>query len=148
MPDIPEQKISDEQSVGRAAQDKLDAESSVRRNPHGDFRAVQASRPDWDESSAGFKFTKTRNPDWQIGDGPNDGGECRNKGFVQIDPYEEGRPVVANYKLLISAVVPRVIGFVGTRGVDGEWEWRLEEGNKRGDVRRDEIGVGCTEGRS
>jgi flavin reductase (DIM6/NTAB) family NADH-FMN oxidoreductase RutF len=38
----------------------------------------------------------------------------------EIDPYAEGRPVVSNYKMLISAVVPRPIGFVSTISGDGK----------------------------
>jgi flavin reductase (DIM6/NTAB) family NADH-FMN oxidoreductase RutF len=38
---------------------------------------------------------------------------------VAIDPYEHGRPAHLNYKLLISAVVPRPIGFVSTLSADG-----------------------------
>lgn len=104
-----------------AAEHMLDAERYVKRNPHPDFRKVQASRPDWHEQST-WAFTKTRKPDWQPGDGPNDGGECLKKEHVEIDPYEEGRPAVFNYKLLISAIIPRPIGFVSTRSKDGESE--------------------------
>ena len=38
---------------------------------------------------------------------------------MEIDPYEEGRPAASNYKLLISGVVPRPIGFISTRSEDG-----------------------------
>jgi len=38
---------------------------------------------------------------------------------VEIDPYAEGRPAVSNYKLLISAIIPRPVGFVSTRSKDG-----------------------------
>lgn len=98
---------------------RADAEKSVNRNPHGDFRKVQASRPDFDHSLDGFNFTKTPNPDWQLGDGANDGGKWKEKKHIQIDPYEEGRPAVFNYKLMISAVIPRPVGFVSTRSKDG-----------------------------
>lgn len=97
----------------------MDAEQTVRRNPHGDFSKVQASRPDFDHSLDGFTYTKTPKPDWQLGDGGNDGGESLKKKHIQIDPYEEGRPAVFNYKLMISAVIPRLIGFVSTRSKDG-----------------------------
>lgn len=97
---------------------RLDSEKHVGRNPHPDFASVQASRPDWEEESQ-FHFTKTRKPDWKLGDGANDGGECLKKKHVEIDPYEEGRPAVFNYKLLISGIVPRPVGFIGTRSEDG-----------------------------
>lgn len=38
---------------------------------------------------------------------------------IQIDPYASGRPAGFNYKLLISAIVPRPIAFVSTRSADG-----------------------------
>lgn len=40
---------------------------------------------------------------------------------MEIDPYEEGRPATSNYKLLISAIVPRPIGFCSTVSADGEF---------------------------
>lgn len=93
-----------------AAEHMLDAEKHIKRNPHADFGKVQASRPDWYEQEA-WSFTKTRKPDWKLGDGANDGGESLQKEHVEIDPYADGRPSVFNYKLLISAIVPRPIGF-------------------------------------
>lgn len=95
----------------------MDNEKHVQRNPHPDFKKVEASRPDWQEKP--IQFIKAKNPDWKLGDGPNDGGECLKKEHVEIDPYADGRPAVFNYKLLISAITPRPIGFVGTRSKDG-----------------------------
>ena len=86
---------------------------------HPNFKKVEASRPDWTDND-GFKFTKTKLPDWKFGSGGNDGGASLTKKHIEIDPYEEGRPAVYNYKLLISAIVPRPIGFLGTRSADGE----------------------------
>ena len=99
-------------------QPKLDGEQHVGRNPHPDFKKVQDSRPDWNEESQ-FHFTKTRAPNWKLGNGANDDGESLKKSHVEIDPYEEGRPAVFNYKLLISAIIPRPIGFVSTQSADG-----------------------------
>ena len=101
-----------------AHEHRFDQEKAVKRNPHPDFKKVEASRPDWSEQNE-WHFTKTRKPDWKLGDGANDGGECLNKNHVEIDPYEDGRPAVFNYKLLISGVIPRPIGFVSTRSADG-----------------------------
>ena len=64
-------------------------------------------------------FTKTKDPNWKTGGGANDGGEGLKKNHVEIDPNAEGRPAVYNYKLLISAITPRFIGFVSTRSKDG-----------------------------
>ncbi|KAL9601494.1 MAG: hypothetical protein Q9219_002446 [cf. Caloplaca sp. 3 TL-2023] len=102
-----------------AAEQRQDSEKAVGRNPHPDFDKVQASRPAWrrDES---WRFTQTINPEWKLGHGANDGGESLKKKHVEIDPYEEGRPAIFNYKLLISAMIPRPIGFVSTRSEDGK----------------------------
>ncbi|KAI9705187.1 MAG: hypothetical protein M1820_005334 [Bogoriella megaspora] len=96
----------------------MDNEKTIKRNPHPDFKKVEASRPDWKEYGS-WDFTKTKKPEWRLGDGPNDGGECLKKEHVEIDPYEEGRSPVFNYKLLISAIIPRPIGFCSTVSKDG-----------------------------
>ena len=59
----------------------LDAEKHVKRNPHGNFKEVEAGRPDWNEHSK-FEFTKTKKPEWKAGDGGNDGGESLKKDHV------------------------------------------------------------------
>lgn len=100
------------------AEPKHDAEKEIKRNPHPDFKKVEASRAPFDTTQS-FNFKQTKKPDWKIGDGANDGGESLKKSHVEIDPYEEGRPAVANYKLLISGIVPRPVGFVSTRSKDG-----------------------------
>ncbi|KAI1451102.1 hypothetical protein F5Y02DRAFT_406210 [Annulohypoxylon stygium] len=97
------------------------AEEAIKRNPHPDFASVQAARPDWD-ASAHFRYTKTAAPDWQLGDGAN-GTRAPDAGVrkhVCIDPYEAGRPAPFNYKLLISGIVPRPIGFVSSQSADGK----------------------------
>ncbi len=96
----------------------LDAEKHVQRNPHPDFKKVEASRPDWSEQEV--EFTKTKDPEWKLGDAGNDKGASLTKEHVEIDPYENGRPAVFNYKLLISAIVPRPVGFISTISKDGE----------------------------
>ncbi|KAI9878529.1 MAG: hypothetical protein M1830_000663 [Pleopsidium flavum] len=102
-----------------AHEQRMDSESTVQRNPHPDFGKVQASRPDW-KTDREFKFAKTKDPNWKLGQGGNDGGESLKKEHVEIDPYAEGRPAIFNYKLLISGIIPRPIGFVSTRSKDGQ----------------------------
>ncbi|KIW88371.1 uncharacterized protein Z519_10940 [Cladophialophora bantiana CBS 173.52] len=110
----------------REAQEKHDAEASVKRNPHGDFAKVQASRPDWDESRT-WRFTKTRNPEWTYGSGSGSGSKSTVNGpsstsekqHISIDPYAPDRQPVQNYKLLISGMIPRPVGFLSTRSKDG-----------------------------
>ena len=123
-----------------AHEQRFDSEKTVNRNPvcsaspslhicyfltdsiqplqHPDFKKVEASRPDWEEERS-FHFTKTKDPNWKFGQGGNDNGESLKKEHVEIDPYEEGRPAIFNYKLLISGIIPRPIGFVSTRSKDG-----------------------------
>ncbi|KAL2282573.1 hypothetical protein FJTKL_10438 [Diaporthe vaccinii] len=81
-------------------------ESEIKRNPHPDFK----------------KFTQTASPSWDFGSGANDlaSEEQKRKQHVTIDPFAEGRAPVNNYKLLISAVVPRPIAFVSTVSPDGK----------------------------
>lgn len=97
-------------------------ESDIKRNPHPDFKKVEASRPAWDRDTDGFKYTQTASPGWKFGSGTNDLATEEQKRIkhVTIDPSAEGRAPVNNYKLLISAVVPRPIAFVSTVSPDGK----------------------------
>lgn len=93
-------------------------ESDIKRNPHPDFKGVEASRPPFARDT-GFAFTQTPQPTWKAGDGANDlptGGDAKH---ITIDPHAQDRSPVNNYKLLISAIVPRPIAFVSTRSKDG-----------------------------
>ncbi|KAK3369207.1 hypothetical protein B0T24DRAFT_681240 [Lasiosphaeria ovina] len=111
-----------------AAENTAKWEEQIKRNPHPDFDKVQASRPPWDATST-FRYTQTAKPDWKFGDGANDkssgsGSDSElaagaGPGHVSIDPYAPGRPTGFNYKLLISAIVPRPIAFLSTRSADG-----------------------------
>jgi flavin reductase (DIM6/NTAB) family NADH-FMN oxidoreductase RutF len=98
---------------------KLDAEKDVKRNPHPDFKKVEASRQPFD-TNASWNIKQTLDPSWKIGSGANDGGASLKIPHVEIDPYEAGRPAVFNYKLLISGIIPRPIGFLSTRSADGK----------------------------
>ncbi|KAI9372433.1 hypothetical protein BJX61DRAFT_507377 [Aspergillus egyptiacus] len=84
-----------------------------------DFDKIQASRPDF-QRDAELTYSKPPKPDWKEGDGANDGGESLKKNHIEIDPYEEGRPVASNYKLLISGMVPRPIALISTKSKDGK----------------------------
>ncbi|KAI7186802.1 hypothetical protein KC363_g6359 [Hortaea werneckii] len=110
----PQQKQQDPS----AHEQMMDSEKHVKRNPHGNFKEVEACRPPW-RSQDGWAFTQTKKPDWKPGEGANDGGESLKHDHVEIDPYQDGRPATFNYKLLISAIIPRPIGFVSTRSKDG-----------------------------
>ncbi|KAK5989885.1 hypothetical protein PT974_08147 [Cladobotryum mycophilum] len=92
-------------------------------NPHPDFKTVESSRPPFDASQP-VTFTKTPNPDWKFGDGTNQLDANKDapspKKHISIDPYAEGRPSLFNYKLLISATVPRPVAFISSRSPDGK----------------------------
>lgn len=100
------------------AQAKHDAEATIKRNPHPDFAKVQASRRDF-ETDRSWNFSKTIDPNWKYGDGANDKSGLSKK-HISIDPYEEGRPPAFNYKLMISGIIPRPIGFISTKSKDGK----------------------------
>lgn len=95
----------------------------VQRNPHPDFKAVEAARPEWDVNTAanGFHYTKTASPEWQYGQGRNGlADDGADRPHVAIDPHAEGRHPGYNYTMLISGVTPRPVAFVSTRSADGE----------------------------
>lgn len=95
-------------------------ESDIKRNPHPDFKSIEASRPPFDAAKT-FAYSQTPQPTWAPGDGANPllTPADAAKTHVAIDPHAPGRAPVNNYKLLISAVVPRPIAFVSTRSADG-----------------------------
>lgn len=97
-----------------------DAESSIQRNPHPDFKKVEASRDPYTQRP--WTHVQTSAPSWNPGDGANQLAvkDWKSKKIVDIDPYEEGRPAAFNYKLLISGLVPRPIGFVSSVTKDGK----------------------------
>ena len=97
------------------ASGKADAEKEIKRNPHGDFKAVETSRPPFATGPA-FHYTQTPQPDWKPGNGANTPSTAQHR---EVNPYADGRPVVHNYKLLISAIVPRPVGFTSTISADG-----------------------------
>lgn len=92
-------------------------EAAIQRNPHADFAAVEKARPPFGHDE--LKFTKTPNTNWKAGDGASN-QDWKQHEFVTIDPYEEGRGPWLNYKLLISATVPRPIALASTVSADGK----------------------------
>ncbi|KAF3174546.1 hypothetical protein TWF225_004070 [Orbilia oligospora] len=84
---------------------------------HPDFKTVEATREDWETIE--WHLNKTVNPEWKVGTGATD-DSWKSLKKVEIDPYAEGRRVGDNYKLMISAITPRFIGFVSTISKDGK----------------------------
>lgn len=85
---------------------------------HGNFKDVEASRPPFEEDVQ-YHLTKTVDPSWQPGTGANTSDWKQHK-TVEIDPYGEGRAITDNYKLLISGIVPRPIGFISSISASGK----------------------------
>lgn len=84
------------------------------------FNEIQSKRPNFDHSRTPIEVTKSPYPDWGYGQGVPDGGVSASKNHVEIDPYVSDRPMVNNYRLLVSGIAPRPIGFISTISGDGE----------------------------
>ncbi|GAA6031926.1 hypothetical protein JCM8097_003341 [Rhodosporidiobolus ruineniae] len=90
---------------------------------------VEASRPEFDATEQ-WKVSKTPKPDWVPGTGASGredlpgvkeglwSPEQTEGKFRKIDPKTEGK--MGLYKMMISAVTPRPIGFVSTISSKGE----------------------------
>jgi flavin reductase (DIM6/NTAB) family NADH-FMN oxidoreductase RutF len=114
----------------------------MSHNKHPEFKSVENSRPDW-HADRSPTYTKVKDPNWKIGSGENshqfpiipptsssstepdkqkqEQAQSQEKNeykHITIDPYSEGRPTPLNYKLLISAIIPRPIGFLSTASAD------------------------------
>lgn len=95
-----------------------DKEALVKRNPHSNFDAVEASRPDYDTTKT-WTPSKTPNSTWKPGDGSSR-DDWQKRSLVKIDPTSPSRTINQNYKLMISSTVPRPIALISTTSVDGQ----------------------------
>lgn len=84
------------------------------------FDEVTASRPDFDHSNTPIEVTKSPTPDWTYGQGAPKNLPESLQAHKEIDPYAPDRPMVNNYRLLISGIAPRPIGFISTLSGDGK----------------------------
>ncbi|KAK0368107.1 hypothetical protein CLIM01_14537 [Colletotrichum limetticola] len=86
------------------------------------FEETIRDRPDFDHSRAPIEVTKSPNPIWTFGDGVrvDKTPEAEEAAHREIDPYSPDRGVSQNYRLLISGIAPRPIGFVSTLSADGK----------------------------
>ncbi|KAJ5783103.1 hypothetical protein N7457_004877 [Penicillium paradoxum] len=85
----------------------------------GDFDKLQAQRPDFDHSKP-IEVTKSPNPNWEYGQGVPDNGASLVQKHHEIDPYAPDRPMINNYRLLVSGIAPRPVGFLSTVNAKGE----------------------------
>ncbi|KAG4439474.1 hypothetical protein IFR05_005053 [Cadophora sp. M221] len=101
-------------------------EAQLKRRAARNFKDIEVTRPDWDTSET-VQITKTINPNWKFGGGANSAyaqvsTTATSARHIAIDPDAPGRSFIDNYKLCISAIVPRPIGFISTRAGDGSSE--------------------------
>ncbi|KAF4985577.1 hypothetical protein FDECE_16464 [Fusarium decemcellulare] len=95
-------------------------ETPYKRGDHGDFKQIEASRPTWEEAARDpFQVIQAPDTEWTLGSGANKTRNADGHKHIPIDPWASGRHPMNNYKLCISAVVPRPIAFVSTRSKDG-----------------------------
>lgn len=86
---------------------------------HGDFKKVEATRLEFDHR-APINVVKSPDPNWKYGQGVNDDDINSQKKQVEIDPSAEDGPMMSNYRLLVSGIIPRPIGFISTLSADGK----------------------------
>ena len=87
--------------------------------PKVDYSSLGGTKknlPDWKPEST-ISVTKPGKPDWKWGEGVKGKQE---QSYVEIDPFEEGRPMFHNYTLLVSGIAPRPIGLVSTVSKEGK----------------------------
>ncbi|KAJ5800378.1 uncharacterized protein N7518_002446 [Penicillium psychrosexuale] len=85
----------------------------------GNFDEIQAKRPDFDHSKP-IEVTKSPNPNWEYGQGVPDNGASLTQKHHEIDPYASDRPMINNYRLLVSGIAPRPVGFLSTVNSKGQ----------------------------
>ncbi|KAJ5178523.1 FMN-binding split barrel-related protein [Penicillium coprophilum] len=85
----------------------------------GNFDEIQAKRPDFDHHKP-ITVTKSPNPNWEYGQGVPDNGASLAQKHHEIDPYAPDRPMINNYRLLVSGIAPRPVGFLSTVNSKGE----------------------------
>ncbi|KAL0939868.1 uncharacterized protein CTRU02_206478 [Colletotrichum truncatum] len=83
------------------------------------FEEAQAKRPDFDHTGTAIEVTKSPNPTWKYGHGIRSQHPPAEPKHTEIDPYAPDRPMVNNYRLLVSGIAPRPIGFLSTVSSNG-----------------------------
>lgn len=100
--------------------DTVEAQKNYKIVQHvSNFEEVQAKRPDFNHS-APIEVTKSPYPEWKYGQGVPDNGVSLAQKHHEIDPYAPDRPMINNYRLLVSGIEPRPVGFISTVSADGQ----------------------------
>lgn len=85
----------------------------------GNFEESEAKRPVFDNTRP-IEVTKSPCPEWKYGQGVPDNGASLSQKHHEIDPYAPDRPMINNYRLLISGIAPRPVGFISTVNSNGQ----------------------------
>ena len=110
-------------SSAHAVASKSD-ESTAQKNYQivqdvGKFDEIEASRPKFDHSRE-IEMTQSPYPGWKYGEGVPDNGASLAQKHHEIDPYAADRPMILNYRLLVSGIAPRPVGFLSTVNSEGQ----------------------------
>ncbi|KAJ5785336.1 uncharacterized protein N7503_010548 [Penicillium pulvis] len=85
----------------------------------GNFEEIESKRPNFDHEKP-IEVTKSPYPNWKYGDGVPDNGASLVQKHHEIDPYSPTRPMINNYRLLVSGIAPRPVGFISTVNEKGQ----------------------------
>jgi hypothetical protein len=85
----------------------------------GNFAETEAKLPDFDHAKP-IEVTKSPYPEWKYGEGVPDNGASLAQKHHEIDPYAPARPMINNYRLLVSGIAPRPVGFLSTINSQGQ----------------------------
>lgn len=84
------------------------------------FDEIQSKRPEFDHSGTPIEVTQSPDPRWTYGQGVRTrDGDSAVPSHREIDPYAPDRPMISNYRLLVSGIAPRPVGFLSTVSSDG-----------------------------
>ncbi|KAJ5650454.1 uncharacterized protein N7484_004177 [Penicillium longicatenatum] len=83
------------------------------------FAEIEINRQDFDHEKP-IEVTKSPFPNWNYGDGVPDNGASLIQKHHEIDPYASTRPMINNYRLLVSGIAPRPVGFISTVNEKGQ----------------------------
>ncbi|KAJ5568050.1 hypothetical protein VI817_007022 [Penicillium citrinum] len=85
----------------------------------GNFAETEANRPNFSQETP-IEVTKSPYPNWKYGEGVPDNGASLAQKHHEIDPYAPDRPMINNYRLLVSGIAPRPVGFLSTVNSEGQ----------------------------
>ncbi|KZL69615.1 nitrilotriacetate monooxygenase component b [Colletotrichum incanum] len=84
------------------------------------FNATQSKRPKLDHSGAPVEVTQSPDASWTYGQGVRTRRDTPIASHWEIDPYDLGRSIIDNYRVLVSGIAPRPVGFLSTVSKEGK----------------------------